>query len=77
MAPWGTQSYSEPCAFPPQTLWSWWFGPGSHSLCLAAIFYATQTAQLYQSQIDGQSECSVILKDKESVVCLWWTLILS
>lgn len=45
--------------------------PGSHSLCLAAIFYATQTTQLYQSKRDRQRECSVCLKNKESVVCCW------
>lgn len=67
MAPWGHKAILSLVLF-PQTLCSRWLGPGSHSLCLAAIFYATQTAQLYQSKIDGQSECSVILKDKESVV---------
>lgn len=70
MAPWGHKAILRLVLF-PQTLCSRWFGPGSHSLCLAAIFYATQTTQLYQSKTDGQRECSVSLKDKESVVCCW------
>lgn len=69
--PSGTQKLFWAMLF-PQTLW--WFGPGSHSLCLAAIFYATKTPQLYESKRDRQKEHSASLKNKESIFlrfCGW------
>lgn len=68
--PLGTPSYSEPCAFfSPGPCALGGSVPGSHSLCLAAIFCATQTPpQLYQSKRDGQKKRSDSLEDKESVI---------
>lgn len=66
MAPWGPKAILSLVLFPRP---SRWFGPGSHSLCLAAILYATKTPQLYQSKRDGQKEHSASLKDEGSVFC--------
>lgn len=67
MAPWGHKAILGLVPF-PQIVCSRWFGTGSHSLCLDAIFNATQTLQLYQSKRDGHNERLASLKDKESVV---------
>lgn len=66
--PWGHLFWALCFSPRPCALGGW--APGSQSLS-CSYFCATQTAQLYQSKDDGQRECSVSLKDKESVVRCW------